>query len=493
MGHEIDVPGVGLDVSIAAYLLESGDSRRSFEELLARHLQMELPGDVVPDGQLAFDAAEPDPVAEAAAQLVGVAALVGPLTAALTDGDLWDLYDDIERPLIRVLARMEAVGVGVDVEVLGALRDELAGEADRLRLALHADAGREFNTNSTKQLREILFEELGLTPLKKTKTGYSTDHSTLERLRDAHPIVANLLDYREVEKLRSTYGEALLAAVQPDGRIHARFQQTVARTGRLSSEDPNLHNIPVRTAIGRRFRDAFVPSPGCRLIVADYDQIELRVIAHLSDDPGLVRAFAEESDVHRTVAARVNGIAEEEVDQEQRSQAKMVSYGLAYGMESFGLGQRLGIETKEAAVILDAYFEAFPAVRAFMDGVIEQTRSRGYTLTEMGRRRPMPEISSGNRQVRQAAERQAMNAPIQGLAADIFKVALVRLDEALTAQHMATRVILQVHDEVVLETPEAETDAAVALTTEILSGAFELSVPLAVSIAVGDSWGSAKQ
>ena len=353
--------------------------------------------------------------------------------------------------------------------------------------------GRPFNLNSPVQLREILYTERGLAPGKKTKTGFSTDAATLEKLRDQWPeFIEPLMQYREVEKLRSTYGEGLLNEVAVDGRIHATFNQTVARTGRLSSDQPNLHNIPVRSEEGRLFRKAFVPGPGCVLLVADYNQIELRCIAHLAADPGLIEAFAGGQDIHNATAARVFSVDPAAVTVDQRSKAKMVSYGLAYGMEAYGLGQRLGIGTDEAAVILNAYFEAFPRVRAYMDETVREARERGYTETLFGRRRPIPELSNPNFRIRQAGERQAMNAGIQGLAADIFKVALVRIDDALEQGGFESQLILQVHDEVVVEVPEAEREAVGPLVIDILRGAAQLNVPLEVNVSWGYTWAAAK-
>jgi DNA polymerase-1 len=423
---------------------------------------------------------------------LGVCHLAGPLAAALDDQGLRRLNDAVEVPLVRVLARMEHVGVGVDRRVLERLNAELAAECESERAAVVEAAGEEFNVNSTPQLRAILFDKLGLTPQKKTKTGYSTDQQTLEKLRGEHAIVEHVLRYREVEKLRSTYGEGLLAEVGPDGRIHATFNQTVARTGRLSSDQPNLHNIPVRTEEGRRFREAFVPADGYELLVADYNQIELRCIAHLAEDPGLVEAFASGEDIHNSTAARVFAVDPGAVTLEQRSKAKMVSYGLAYGMEAYGLGQRLNIPTAEAQAILDAYFEAFPNVKAFMERTVAEARERGYTETVFGRRRRIPELSSSQRQVRAAGERQAMNAPIQGLAADIFKVALVRLSAGLDASGTDSRLILQVHDEVLLEVRPDRWDPTVEVVLEALSGAFSLKVPLEVNLSRGRSWAEAK-
>jgi DNA polymerase-1 len=295
-----------------------------------------------------------------------------------------------------------------------------------------------------------------------------------------------------MEKLRGTYGTGLLAEVAPDGRIHATFNQTVARTGRLSSDRPNLHNIPVRSDEGRQFRRAFVAGPGCELLVADYNQIELRCIAHLAADPGLVEAFTSGLDIHNATAARVFGVEPADVTLEMRSKAKMVSYGLAYGMEAYGLGQRLGIPTGEAAVILDAYFEAFPNVKDYMDRTVVEARMRGYTETLFGRRRPIPELSNSNFRIRQAGERQAMNAGIQGLAADIFKVALVRIDEALQQAGVRSRLILQVHDEVLVEVPEAERGQVGPMVIDIMRRAATLDVPLEVNVAWGHTWADAK-
>jgi DNA polymerase-1 len=490
---DVDVRTLVLDTMIAAYLLDPAEARYALDELLDRYAGARLPTEGGPaEGELDFGDEGVEPAQEAARRALAVERLVVPLSDALQARGLSNLNDEVEVPLVRVLARMEAVGVGVDVAELRRLSDDLVARCDELREQIQADAGEEFNVNSTVKLREILFERLGLTPQKKTKTGYSTDAASLEKLRGQHPIVEHLLSYREVEKLRSTYGEGLLAEVAPDGRIHATFNQTVARTGRLSSDAPNLHNIPVRTEVGRAFRKAFVPAEGFKLLVADYNQIELRCIAHLAEDPGLVAAFESGQDIHTATAARVFSVAPDEVDVEQRSKAKMVSYGLAYGMEAYGLGQRLGIPTGEAQQILDAYFEAFPSVRDYMDRTVAEARERGYTETLFGRRRQIPELSSSNVRIRQAGERQAMNAGIQGLAADIFKVALVRLDRALEETGSASRLILQVHDEVILEVPPTELEATTALVLDAMSGAFALRVPLAVNLTVGDSWADAK-
>jgi DNA polymerase-1 len=489
----IDVGPLGLDTTLAGYLLDPAETGYQLERLLLRYAQLQLPeGDASVEGQLDLEGSGIDPAVVAARRALAVDRLIEPLLRALDAQGLRTLNDAIEVPLVRVLARMEQVGVGVDVGELRRLRDHLNTECERLRAEIYTDAGSEFNVNSTPQLRTILFDQLGLVPQKKTKTGFSTDAASLEKLAGQHPIIEHLLAYREVEKLRSTYGDGLLAEVGPDGRIHATFNQTVARTGRLSSDQPNLHNIPVRTEVGRSFRKAFVPAEGCELLVADYNQIELRCIAHLAEDPGLIAAFESGSDIHTETASRIFSVPPGEVTTAQRSKSKMVSYGLAYGMESYGLGQRLGIPTEEAAVILDAYFAAFPSVRAYMERTVAEARERGYTETLFGRRRQIPELSSGNFRIRQAGERQAMNAGIQGLAADIFKVALVRLDQRLEDEGLASQLILQVHDEVLLEVPPDEHDRAAALVVEVLAGAAELRVPLEVNLSFGGTWADAK-
>jgi DNA polymerase-1 len=482
-----------LDTAIAAYLVDPAGDQYLLEDLALRYGGIELRApDAPPPGQLDLSGAGADPGAEANRRAAAVARLVEPLSAALAARGMSRLYDEVERPLVRVLAQMEDAGVRVDVDKLRRLASELASEARRLEQEIQDLAGTQFVVNSTPQLREILFDKLGLTPQKKTKTGYSTDAQTLEKLRGEHPIIEALLRYREVEKLRSTYGESLLAEVAPDGRIHATFNQTVARTGRLSSDQPNLHNIPIRSEEGRRFRSCFLPAEGCSFLVADYNQIELRVIAHLAEDPGLIESFRSGTDIHNVTASRIFGVEPHDVTIAMRSKAKMVSYGLAYGMESYGLAQRLGIPVEEAAAILTAYFEGFPNVRAYMDRVVAEARDRGYTETLFGRRRLIPELQSGRYQVRAAGERQAMNAGIQGLAADIFKVALVRLDARLAPEGLSSRLVLQVHDEVILEVPPDEEDAASAAVTEAMTGAAELRVPLTINVSWGATWADAK-
>jgi DNA polymerase-1 len=495
LGIGLDLTGLELDTAIAAYLIDPAEARYELTDLIEKHTAFApLTSGGAAAGQLDLDGSSLDDAQRAGRDALAVHHVAVPILASLEAQGMAELYRTIENPLVRVLAKMEHVGVGVDAEVLRAINVRLTEECEQLAAELRRVAGRDdLNLNSPIQLREILYTGHGLQPVKKTKTGYSTDAATLEKLRDQWPeFIDPLLRHREVEKLRGTYGEGLLAECGEDGRIHATFNQTVARTGRLSSDQPNLHNIPVRSDEGRHFRRAFVPAPGCDLLVADYNQIELRCIAHLAQDPGLIAAFTSGQDIHNATASRVFGVEPAAVTLDQRSKAKMVSYGLAYGMEAYGLGQRLNISTEEAAVILDAYFEAFPNVKAYMDRTVIEARTRGYTETLFGRRRPIPELLNSNFRIRQAGERQAMNAGIQGLAADIFKVALVRIDEAFEQGGWASRLVLQVHDEVLVEVPEVEREEAETLVVDLMRRAADLSVPLEVNVARGRSWAAAK-
>ena len=494
LGSGFTLGGLQLDTAIAAYLIDPAETRYAVGDLLQKYTDLQLgeAADPSSSGQLDFGGGD-DGRVRAGAESLAVTHLADALESALAKQGMAELYRTIENPLVLVLAKMEHVGIAVDVAELQQLNARLTADCERLTAELHAIVGRPFNINSPIQLRDILYTERGLSPGKKTKTGYSTDAATLEKLRDQWPeFIDPLLTYREVEKLRGTYGTGLLQEVAADGRIHATFNQTVARTGRLSSDQPNLHNIPVRSDEGRLFRRAFVPAPGHQLLVADYNQIELRCIAHLAGDPGLIDAFESGRDIHNATASRVFGVEPEQVTVDMRSKAKMVSYGLAYGMEAYGLGQRLGIPTDEAAVILDAYFVAFPNVKAYMERTVQEARMRGYTETLFGRRRPIPELSNSNFRIRQAGERQAMNAGIQGLAADIFKVALVNIDAALDDAHVASRLVLQVHDEVLVEVPEGEQERVGPMVIDLMRSAAALDVPLEVNVAWGRTWADAK-
>ena len=494
MEHGIDLRSVTLDTTIAAYLLDPSDNKFDIQQVLERYTNYTIQiGAAEESGQLDFGSVNSDNAQRICDEALAVSLMADPILKALDTQGVSKLYAEVEMPLVRVLARMERDGIAVDVKQLTTINENLKAHVARLTLVLHELAGRPFNINSPTQLREILFDEKKLAPGKKTKTGFSTDAATLEKIRDQWPeFIDPLLEYREFEKLRSTYGQGLLDCVGTDGRIHATFNQTVARTGRLSSDQPNLHNIPVRSDEGKVFRTAFIPSKGCEFLVADYNQIELRCIAHLANDPGLIDAFTRGIDVHSATASRLFNVKESDVSSEQRSQSKMVSYGLAYGMEAYGLSQRLSVGVGEASGILDAYFVAFPNVKQYMDDTVGQARKRGYTETLFGRRRLIPELNSSNFRIRQAGERQAMNAGIQGLAADIFKIALVRISDAFEAADLKSRVILQVHDEVIIEAVVSEKSVVEEIVLSQMKQAASLKVPLEVHSAWGASWASAK-
>jgi DNA polymerase-1 len=485
-----DIRTLHHDTALMAYLLDPGSGKFLLDDLALRFLSVEVtspdtePGTLDLDGDVELE--------QTGRRAVVVLQLAAALDHALDARELTDLYERFELPLVRVLARMETHGIRVDREFLESLRKDLAEQCETYVQRIYAHAGKEFNVNSTPQLRTILFDELGLVPVKKTKTGPSTDADSLQKMADEHPIVEDLLRYREVEKLRSTYADALPPLIAADGRIHATFKQTDTTTGRISSEAPNLQNVPVRTADGREMRRAFVADPGWGILTADYSQIELRVLAHLAEDPGLIDAFDRGVDVHTATAAKVFGVAETDVDAAQRRFAKVVNYGLAYGMEAFGLGQRLGIPTGEAAEILDAYFDGFPNVKTFMVETVQEAKERGYTTTIFGRRRQISELSSDNFRIRQMGERMAQNAPVQGSAADIFKLAMIDLDRALDAAGSDARMLLTVHDELVLEVPEGEDDVTEALVRDVMEQVTELRVPLTVDTGFGPNWAAAK-
>jgi DNA polymerase-1 len=489
-GLGTELPTLERDTAVMAYLLDPGEGKYLLEDLALRYLSIELTSPDQAEGTLDFDGeANAKETGRRVAVLVRLADALG---EALEARELVPLYEDIERPLVPVLARMEDAGVRIDVGFLEDLGKELGDECRRLEAEIHSHAGEQFNVNSTPQLRRILFEKLGLTPVKKTKTGPSTDADSLQKMAEEHPIVESLLRYREVEKLRGTYADALPPLVRDDGRIHATFNQIGTTTGRISSEAPNLQNVPVRTSSGRELRKAFIADDGCGLLTADYSQIELRVLAHLADDPGLIEAFERGADIHTTTAARVFDVAEEQVDPFQRRFAKVVNYGLAYGMEAYGLGQRLDIPTEQAREILDAYFAAFPNIATYMTRTIADAKACGYTTTLFGRRRQLPELSSDNFRIRQMGERMAQNAPVQGRAADIFKLAMIQLDRALHDGGFASRMVLTVHDELVLEVPLAERERVTDVVRTTMEGVTELRVPLVVDVGFGPTWADAK-
>jgi DNA polymerase I len=489
-GLHADIRSLHHDTAVMAYLLDPGSGKFLLEDLALRFLSLEVsspdaePGTLDLDGDIEID--------QTGRRAVVVLQLAAALEHALAARELTELYEMFERPLVRVLARMETNGIKIDREFLENLSADLGQQCDALVQRIHAAAGEEFNVNSTPQLRTILFEKLGLVPVKKTKTGPSTDADSLQKMASDHPIIEDLLRYREVEKLRSTYADALPPLIAADGRIHATFKQVDTTTGRISSEAPNLQNVPVRTTDGREMRRAFIAEDGWGILTADYSQIELRVLAHLAEDPGLIDAFERGADVHTTTASKVFGVPESEVDAAQRRFAKVVNYGLAYGMEAYGLGQRLGIPTGEAAEILDAYFDGFPNVKAFMEGTIREAKERGYTTTIFGRRRQISELTSDNFRIRQMGERMAQNAPVQGSAADIFKLAMIDLDRALDEAGSDARMLLTVHDELVLEVPVDEHDDTEVLVRDVMESVTELRVPLTVDTGFGPNWAAAK-
>jgi DNA polymerase-1 len=489
-GLDLDVRTVHHDTAVMAYLLDPAEGKYLLEDLALRYLSLEVQSPDAEPGTLDFggDAA----IDETGRRAAAVLALGVELAGALDARELTDLYERFERPLIRVIAKMECAGIRIDRGFLEDLRSQLAKECDELVRRIHAHAGQEFNVNSTPQLRMVLFDQLGLTPVKKTKTGASTDADSLQKMTDDHPIVSELLRYREVEKLRGTYAEALPPLIDADGRVRATFKQTDTTTGRISSEAPNLQNVPVRTADGREFRRAFIAEDGWGILTADYSQIELRVLAHLAEDPGLLDAFDRGVDIHTATAAKVFGVAESDVDDAQRRFAKVVNYGLAYGMEAYGLGQRLDIPTEEARDILDSYFDGFPKVKTFMQTTVAEAKRRGYTTTIFGRRRQIAELSSDNFRIRQMGERMAQNAPVQGSAADIFKLAMIDVDRALDHAGLRTRMLLTVHDELVFEVPLEERDDAEPLIRATMESVTELRVPLQVDSGFGPNWAQAK-
>jgi DNA polymerase-1 len=490
--------GVALDTELAAYLLAPEQRSFTLERLSREELGRSLEADASAAGsgdQLSFEVEETEPVSDRGLAVAATWQLADRLGEELDAREQRQLLERIELPLAPVLARMERTGIGVDREVLDELHERLATRVTLLEREVQDHAGRTFNVGSGPQLQQVLFEELGLPRTRRIKTGYSTDAQALAGLAEAHPIVPAILEWREVSKLLSTYVDALPRLIDArTGRIHTTLSQTVAATGRLSSSHPNLQNIPVRRAEGREIRRAFVPGTGFdRLLVADYSQIELRILAHLSQDDGLLGAFDSGEDVHATTAATVFEVPLAEVDGALRDRAKAVNYGLAYGLTAYGLAQQLGIGPAEAQAIVDAYFERFPGVRSFLEAAVADATREGYTTTLFGRRRYLPDLRSGDRNRRQMAERMALNAPIQGTAADVIKLAMIELAAALHRSRLGAQLLLQVHDEVILEVADDELDATRDLVEEVLSSVVELAVPLEVDSATGRTWFDAQK
>ena len=496
-----DLRGITADTQLAAYLVRPDQRTFDLTDLTARYLKRELRVDAAaaaePTVQDALDFGD-DPVDEAARQSAMVRAravidLADALDTAVDERGGTALHHDVELPLVRTLARMEQIGIAIDVALLEALESDFDSQVRRAAEAAYQALGKEINLGSPKQLQVALFDELGMPKTRRTKSGWTTDADALQGLfeKTEHPFLAHLLAHRDAIRLRQTV-EGLLKSVASDGRIHTTYGQTIAATGRLSSTDPNLQNIPIRTEAGRRIREAFVVGDGHEsLMSADYSQIEMRIMAHVSADTGLIEAFRSGEDFHTVTAARVFQIAPEAVGTEERAKIKAMNYGLAYGLSAFGLSQQLKISTGEAKELMEEYFERFGGVRDYLHGVVDEARKTGWTETLLGRRRYLPDLTSSNRQRREMAERMALNAPIQGSAADIIKVAMLDVESALRDQGLRSRMLLQVHDELVLEIAAGEQDAVEELVRERMGHAVDLDVPLEVSVGVGGSWHSA--
>ncbi len=485
--------GLGRDTALSAYLARPDQRSYDLADLTVRYLKRELKQGATDDGQLSLDGLDQDTSETAMLHAAAVLDLAAALDEELEERGGTGLLAEVELPLIDVLARMEQVGIAVDHDLLEELEGGFAVRVRDAAEAAYAVVGKEVNLGSPKQLQVILFEELGMPKTKRTKTGYTTDADALQSLYDktGHPFLEHLLEHRDAIRLRQTV-EGLLKTVAEDGRIHTTFNQLIAATGRLSSTDPNLQNIPVRTEAGRRIREGFVVGPGfAELMTADYSQIEMRIMAHLSEDAGITDAFRSGHDFHSVTAARVFGVEPSEVTPEMRAKIKAMNYGLAYGLSAYGLSQQLRIDTSEARELMVEYFETFGGVRDYLTGIVDEARRTGFTETIMGRRRYLPDLTSDNRQRREMAERMALNAPIQGSAADIIKVAMLNVDRALREQGLGSRMLLQVHDELVLEVAEGEHEQLEALVREQMAAAASLSVPLDVSVGTGQSWHAA--
>lgn len=467
------------DVALAAYVADSNNGAATLNALMERYA-----GAVLPD--------EKDPQKQVALQAAAIGALVDPLAQELEKEGARKVYDDIDLPLVGVLACMERTGAALDVDHLKALNESTGAEVDRLRAAIYASAGHEFNVDSPKQLSEVLFDELGLTPKKKTRSGYSTNASVLKELTEEHELPGLMLEYREYAKIKSTYIDALPRMRAEDGRVHTSFNEMVTTTGRLSSSDPNLQNIPVRTDFGRQIRTCFVPlGEGEVFVSADYSQIELRLLAHLSGDKHLIASFNSGEDFHASTASRVFGVPMDDVTPQMRSRAKAVNFGIVYGQQAYGLSQSLHIPFYEAKEMIDRYFEVHPGVRTYLDDVVAQAHKDGYAVTLFGRRRYIPELKAKNAAQRGFGERTAMNHPMQGTAADIIKLAMRRVQDELVARDLGTRLMLQVHDELDLSVPESEVEEVSDLLTSVMESVVELSVPLLVDVSAGANWAEA--
>jgi len=492
----IQLRGIEFDSMLASYVLNPSKRNHNMDALAMEYLGRktihydEVAGKGVK--QIGFDAVPIEQATEYAAEDADVTWQLTQKLRALLDEEAVALYREIELPLIDVLADMEMTGVKIDVKHLAALSRKIDKELKRLEEEIHALAGEPFNINSPKQLSVILFEKLKLRVIKKTKTGYSTDVNVLEELADEHALPEKILSFRQLSKLKSTYVDALpLEVNKKTGRVHTSYNQTVAATGRLSSSDPNLQNIPIRSDFGKEIRKAFIAEGERLLLSADYSQIELRILAHLSEDRALMRAFKKGEDIHTRTAAEIFGQGLDAVDEEGRRMAKAVNFGIVYGLSAFGLSRQLKISPKDAKIFIDQYFDLYKNVKTFMEGTIEDARKKGYTTTLMNRRRYLPDLNSKNRQVREAAERVAINSPVQGSAADLIKLAMIRLYEKIKENKLKSKMILQVHDELVFEYPLIEEITIKSLVQNEMEKGFPLKVPVVVHMQAGKNWNEA--
>ncbi|MCS7066042.1 MAG: DNA polymerase I, partial [Fimbriimonadales bacterium] len=482
------VPPV-FDALLAAYILQPSRASYSLDWLCEEMLNQRLPEAEPPKAGTLFTPEATPQRNRLAAEAAALLLLRQPLQERLQAEETFPVFAEIEMPLVPVLVDMEWHGIRIDGPYLQELSTRLQAQTEAIEREIHALAGEVFNVGSPKQLGPVLFEKLKLPVIKKTKTGYSTDAEVLQTLLDQHPIIRKIIEHRELSKLRSTYAEALPKLVNPlTGRIHTKLNQTVTATGRLSSSEPNLQNIPIRTEVGREIRRAFIADPGYRLLSLDYSQIELRILAHMSGDPMLTHAFEQGEDIHTATAAILFGVAPTQVDREMRRKAKTVNYAVLYGMSDYGLSQELGISVGEARGIIEQYFQRFPQIRAFTQQILEEARQKGYVRTLLGRKRYLPELHSANRNERMAAERAAINMPFQGTAADIMKLAMIRVWRRLPEIEPQARMLLQVHDELLLETPLNDVAGIATAIAHEMEQAYTLRVPLTVEAKVGDNW-----
>lgn len=490
--HEEDAV---FDAGLAAYLLQPNQSEYEYDTLAKVYLDVTLPSEkeMLGKEKLGYFSFEDEKVQKwMAYQAIVPYKIKSVLREKLKETGMESLYDEMELPCLYALYEMEKNGIRVDGEALHQYGKKLRTRIEELTAEIHAMAGEEFNINSPKKLGEILFEKLGLKNGKKTKTGYSTSAEVLEKLKNAHPIIPKILEYRQLTKLNSTYAEGLAGYIRADGRIHGKFHQTVTVTGRISSADPNLQNIPTRMPLGREIRKVFIPEEGSVFVDADYSQIELRVLAHMSGDAALIAAYQADEDIHAITASQVFDVPLDQVDSTLRRKAKAVNFGIVYGISSFGLGQDLDISRKEAEGYIEKYFATYGKVKEFLDRTVEDAKKNGYTVTMFGRRRPIPELASSNFMTRSFGERAAMNAPVQGTAADIIKIAMVRVNRRLKKEHLQSKLVLQIHDELIIETKKEEVEIVQKILVQEMMHAADLVVPLLVDANVGDSWYDAK-